>query len=114
MRQAGFGFVVLLVLGLGLFGWTNPNDVLQAQQVPASVKPLMLADGLIALSSDTADGRQQVAVIDAKSRVMSVYHIDHKTGTIELKSVRSLSADLELDEYNTGKPLPRELRAVLK
>ncbi len=112
MRQALLGIVIVTFVGLGVFGWSNPRGQLQAQQVPAAVKPLVLADGLMALSSDTADGRQQVVVIDSKTRVMSVYHIEHKTGTITLMSVRSLAADLEMEEYNTGQPLPREIRAI--
>jgi hypothetical protein len=44
---------------------------------------------------------------------MSVYHIEHKTGTISLKSGRNLVADLEMDEFNTEHPLPRDVRAIL-
>jgi hypothetical protein len=113
MRQVGLGIVVVMLVTLGAVGWSSSSSPLQAQQVPPAVKPLMLADGLIALSSDTADGHQQIAVIETKSRVMSVYHIEHKTGTITLKSVRSLAADLEMDEFNTEHPLPRDIRAIL-
>ena len=69
---------------------------------------------LIALSSDASEGRQQVTVIDPQTRVMSVYHISHEGGTITLMSVRSIQADLLMDEYNTDSPLPREIRAILK
>ena len=113
MRQAIVGICVVFLFGLGGMGLNHPSAELNAQQVPSTVKPLMLADGLIALSSDTADGRQQVAVIDSKTRVMSVYHIEHKSGSISLKSVRNLAADLEMDEYNTEQPLPRDIRAIL-
>ena len=68
---------------------------------------------LIALSSEGAQNRQQVTVIDPQSRVMSVYHIDHASGMISLKSVRNIRADLLMDEYNTESPLPREIRAIL-
>ena len=68
---------------------------------------------LIALNSDVEAGRQQIVVIDSKSRVMSVYHIDHATGVISLKSVRNIHADLLLDEFNTESPLPKEIRAIL-
>lgn len=107
--------VVLLAgfLGMGIVNWYHAPGGVQAQQVPAAVKPLMLADGLMALSSDTADGFQQIAVIDSKTRVMSVYHVEHKSGSIALKSVRNLSADLEMDEFNTEQPLPRDIRAIL-
>ena len=113
MRQAALGFVLVMFVTLGVCSWSNPPGRLQAQQLPPAVKPLVLADGLIALSSDTADGHQQVAVIDSKTRVMSVYHIEHKSGTITLKSVRSLVADLEIEEFNTGHPLPRDIRAMI-
>jgi hypothetical protein len=113
MRQVVLGILVLTLLGFVLLGWSNSRGELQAQQVPPAVKPLVLADGLIALSSDTADGRQQVAVIDSKTRVMSVYHIEHKTGAISLTSVRSLAADLEMEDFNTLRPFPSEIRAML-
>ena len=68
---------------------------------------------LIALNSDVEQGRQQIVVIDTKSRVMSVYHIEHATGVISLKSVRNIQADLLMDEFNTDSPLPKEIRAIL-
>jgi len=68
---------------------------------------------LIALNSDVEEGRQQIVVIDSKSRVMSVYHIEHATGVISLKSVRNIHADLLMDEFNTESPLPKEIRAIL-
>lgn len=81
---------------------------LHAQQ-PA-IRPL---GELMALNSDVEEGRQQIVVIDSKSRVMSVYHIDHATGVISLKSVRNIHADLLMDEFNTESPLPKEIRAIL-
>ena len=68
---------------------------------------------LIALTSDLPGNHQQVTVIDAKARIMSVYHIEAATGVISLKSVRNISADLMMDEFNTESPLPREIRAIL-
>lgn len=123
MRRVAVGMIVIVCGLWGAFTGWEPRGALQAQQVQAqqiqaqqvqpAVKPLVLSDGLIALSSDTADGHQQVVVIDSKTKGMSVYHIDHKTGTSTLKSVRNLQADLEMDEYNTDNPLPREIRAIL-
>lgn len=77
---------------------------------PPAIRP---QGNLIALNSDVEEGRQQIVVIDAKSRVMSVYHIDHATGVISLKSVRNIHADLLMDEFNTESPLPKEIRAIL-
>ena len=82
-------------------------------QSPGNPRQAIPSGELIALTSDTNEGRQQVTVIDPKLRVMSVYHIEHASGVITLKSVRSIDADLRMDEFNTESPLPREIRAVL-
>ncbi|MEX0820030.1 MAG: hypothetical protein WD070_10580 [Pirellulaceae bacterium] len=107
MRNMALG----VLLGAGLIG-VIVGDVwrtgLHAQQ------PNLRSTGeLIALNSDVQEGRQQIVVIDSKSRVMSVYHIDHTTGVISLKSVRNIRADLLMDEFNTDSPLPKEIRAIL-
>lgn len=68
---------------------------------------------LIALTSELPGRHQQVTVIDAKTRIMSVYQIEYATGVISLKSVRNIRADLMMDEFNTESPLPREIRAIL-
>jgi hypothetical protein len=56
---------------------------------------------------------QQLTVIDPHSRVMSVYHVELASGTITLKSVRNISWDLLLREFNGVNPLPGEIRALL-
>lgn len=109
MRSAVCG-VALLVGGLiatvvGSGAWWNQSHA----QPPAQRQ-----SDLIALNSDVIEGRQQVVVIDARSRVMSVYHIEQATGVISLKSVRNIAADLLMDEFNTGSPFPREIRAILE
>ena len=106
MRSAVVGVVILscLIIALLTDAWRSQLHAQPPQRLPAEI---------IALNSDVEDGRQQVVVIDSKSRVMSVYHIEHATGVISLKSVRSIEADLLMDEFNTGNPLPREIRAIL-
>jgi hypothetical protein len=114
MRRVAFGLTLLMLGCFAIAGWANPGNEQQAlQATPPAVKPLVLSDGFIALSSDTADGQQQITVIDTKTRVMAVYHAAHKSGVITLKSVRNISADLMLDDFNTDSPLPREIRAIL-
>ncbi|MBP90919.1 MAG: hypothetical protein CMJ64_30110 [Planctomycetaceae bacterium] len=106
MRSAVVGVLIVscLIIALLTDAWRGQLHAQATQRLPGE---------LIALNSDVEDGRQQVVVIDAKSRVMSVYHIEHETGVISLKSVRSIEADLLMDEFNTGNPLPREIRAIL-
>ena len=77
-------------------------------------KDFLAASGeLIALRGPAGNHRQQVTVIDAKRRVMGVYHIDNQTGRIELVSVRDISWDLKMEQFNGTDPLPGEIRAMV-
>jgi hypothetical protein len=61
-----------------------------------------------------AEGQPQiVTVIDPRARVMAVYHVDSATGRITPKSVRNLTWDLQMTDYNTGDPLPQDIRSGL-
>ena len=106
MRTVALGVFVLSALAA--VTWLFNYEHSDAQQTAPRA-----ATELLALSSDAEPGRQQVVVIDTKTRVMSVYHIEHASGAITLKSVRSIQADLQMDEFNTQSPLPREIRAIL-
>lgn len=55
-----------------------------------------------------------VTVIDSRQRVLAVYHVDRNSGEITPKSVRNISWDLQMIEYNSGKPLPQDVRNGLK
>jgi len=55
-----------------------------------------------------------VTVVDPKQRVMAVYHVDRATGEISPKSVRNLTWDLQMIEFNSGNPLPQDIRNGLK
>jgi hypothetical protein len=114
MRRAVGGVVagVLIVLALSEMGWRPSAS--WAQPPTAAPGNVGAAGSLIALGTDTAEGRQQVTVIDSRAFVMTVYHVDKATGAIALKSVRNIQADLMMDEYNTDNPLPKEIRAILK
>lgn len=60
-------------------------------------------------------GTTQAILVDPQTRVMSVYHIGalgEEKGKIQLKSVRPLRWDMELTSYQTGKPLPEDLRSA--
>jgi len=67
----------------------------------------------MALVGDSPDGRQQLMVIDTKSRAVGVYHIDRSSGQIVLKSVRNVQWDLQMDDFNGGAPTPQEIRLLL-
>jgi hypothetical protein len=69
---------------------------------------------LITLTTAVGEHRQQLTVIDPKLRVMAVYQIDDTSGEIALKSVRNISWDLQMTEFNAASPLPREIRSLLE
>ena len=57
---------------------------------------------------------QVVTVIDPRTRVMAVYHVDRSSGEITPKSVRNITWDLQMIEYNSGEPLPQDIRSGLQ
>ena len=107
MRAAGIGMLV----GLGvLFALTFGFPEASAQRAaPDRASP---SAEIIALSFDPGDGRQQVTVIDPRTRVMAVYHVDRTTGALTLKSVRNVHWDLQIEDFNSANPTPREIRAL--
>lgn len=80
----------------------------------AAVAATATVDGLSVAHVELPDGRQQTTVIDVRTRAMAVYHVNPQTGVITLKSVRNLGWDLQIDDYNSGKPQPREVRALVE
>ena len=57
---------------------------------------------------------QQVVVLDPQHRVLAVYHIDLTSGGIQLKAVRQIRWDLQLENFNGAQPLPREVRTLVE
>jgi hypothetical protein len=60
------------------------------------------------------EGALTVTVIDPRQRVMAVYHVDRTSGEITPKSIRNITYDLQMIEFNSGKPLPQDIRNGLK
>ncbi|MEC9091145.1 MAG: hypothetical protein VX438_00465 [Planctomycetota bacterium] len=68
-------------------------------------------DGLIAIRLEGNATSSQIALVDPKRKVLSVYGIDRNSGEIKLSSVRKVEWDLRLDEFNGKQPTPREIRS---
>ena len=67
------------------------------------------------VAAATTDGQPQVVtVIDTRQRVMAVYHVDRNSGQITPKSVRNFTWDLQMIEFNSGDPLPQDIRSGLQ
>jgi hypothetical protein len=111
MRNAAWGLVVGLLLVLLLAGWESSEA--QAQR-PGAALDRGQSGELISLGFDLGDGRQQVTIIDPRTRVMAVYHVEKTTGSLALKSVRNVQWDLMMEEFNTSNPTPREIRPLIE
>jgi hypothetical protein len=110
MRRTGLGALVgaVLVLLAGLL-MTSRNQA-AAQRTGGAEQ----GSELIAFTSTAAENRQQLTVIDPRSRAMAVYHVDSTTGVVSLKSVRNIQWDLMMSEFNGVGPLPREIQRMVE
>jgi hypothetical protein len=114
MRTAVLGF--LIVVGLVVAGWaSNPQRGEGVPpQVPLSQLQSTMANAeMIVASATVGEKFQQLAIIDTKLRVMSVYQVDFSTGAIALKSVRNFQYDQQMTQFNAKEPLPDDLRALI-
>jgi hypothetical protein len=101
---------VILGLGLLVIGAAGLSEAQTAR--PVSQERIAVSPDLLALGFDAGDGRQQITVIDPRQRVMAVYQVDRATGALALRSVRNLQWDLLIEDFNSDKPTPREVRAL--
>jgi hypothetical protein len=108
MRHSLVG--ALLIAGLVIAATAGRT----ASQPAVDVPPHPQRGDLIAHVT-AADGQPQVVtVIDSRQRVMAVYHVDRGTGQITPKSVRNFTWDLQMIEFNSGDPLPQDIRSGLQ
>jgi hypothetical protein len=90
---------------------TGRSDPAYGPQQAVAATPAL--DGGLITHLSGADGQvQTLTVLDPHSRWIGVYHIAG-SGEITLKSARNFSWDLQLIEFNSGKPLPQEIRSGL-
>jgi hypothetical protein len=82
-------------------GWTS-NPV-----TATSNERMLLSQGV------TPAGANQVIVVDSTKPAMAVYWIAPDTGMIQLKSVRNLASDFQLEEFNGTDPSPSKIRSIL-
>jgi hypothetical protein len=99
--------------------WLGSLLVIAATADPGSTEPVSVVRDFAPRATHSslvthvtaAEGQPQVVtVIDSAARVMAVYHVDRASGEITLKSVRNMTWDLQMLEFNSGEPLPQEIR----
>ncbi len=62
---------------------------------------------------ENPNGPHVALIFDPVRQVFAVYHVDSAAGQIMLKSVRNLSADLQLDQFNSSNPAPKDIQSML-
>ena len=107
MKTVAIG--ILSTLGL----WAATVAVAAPPTTPAPGKGAGEAS-LIVMSAPLADGGQQLTVVDPVQRVMCIYHIGAKNGEISLKSVRNITWDLRMTQFNGVNPQPEEIRSLVE
>ncbi len=122
--RMGLAFFLVAVLGtvsaLGSASGETPGVKSPLAEMPAfgGVTPGATAElpqnraksGVTCQILPNPQGHYTAFVFDAVRGVLAVYMIDSSTGQINLKSVRQVSWDLRLEEFNTNQPLPSDLR----
>jgi len=120
MRRSlfGVGLGTLLVLVVAVNEGSTESPI--AAAVPASAPATVSYERVPSSSPPTGNlithvlpsegGAQALVVVDPVQRVLAVYHVDKSTGEIGLRSVRNITWDLQLPEFNSGEPLPRDIR----
>lgn len=71
------------------------------------------SDGRFVAFSTVRDKYEHLTVIDPVRCAILVYHVELASGVVELRSVRNIEPDLQLDDYNGKSPLPAEIRSQL-
>jgi len=106
-------------------GETPATDARQAsgwldEAQPAPVRPAAAAVGQAGPAApldwrilENPNGQHTALIFDPVRRVFAVYHVDSASGQIMLRSVRSVSADLRLEQFNSSNPAPKDIRGML-
>jgi len=111
-RKKAFWYVVGLAgMAIVLLAWRADSQAVLANQVSGS--PLSATGSLITHVQDLDGRKSRVVVLDPQTRTLGVYDIGHENGEIQLKSVRRISADLQMLEFNSGEPSPSEIQKRL-
>ncbi len=108
---------LLALVGVLVFGFQISNSQ-SPGTAPAAVWNLPGPtstgnENLLMHSGLSSSGANQVILVDTTKRVMAVYFVAPDTGIIQLKSVRNLNADLQLEEFNGSDPSPSKVRSIL-
>ncbi|MCC7475871.1 MAG: hypothetical protein IT425_10775 [Pirellulales bacterium] len=117
MRNVIVGALLAASLVIGAMAGRSASQSATAYPVPGttSAEPSVRQGGdLFTHVAATDGGPLTVTVVASSERVLAVYQVDRATGKITPKSVRNITWDLQMVEYNSGEPLPQDVRNGLK
>lgn len=102
---------VAIVTFILAMGWGR-DGLVPAQAEVASV-PLSSGGLITHFHEETNPKLTRVVIVDPLQRRMAVYHIE-ANGAIQLKSVRNLTVDLQVQEFNSDNPSPVDMQQALQ
>ena len=111
--NAWVGRIVFVVVTGMLFWLLSPSLATMHGQTAysqQSAESRTAESSLQILSTMLPTGVQQLSVLDSQAKSLAIYHIEPSSGKLQLKSVRTLRWDLQMDHFNGQSPLPSELR----
>jgi hypothetical protein len=112
MRNAWVGLCLGAVLSLVATGVWEARPTAWGQ-FPERSRTANSGGDLVSFAWDSGN-HEHLAVLDPQTRVMSIYEVNRTSGAITLKSVRNIGWDLQLEEFNSTNPTPREIRSLVE
>jgi len=113
VRHSLFG--ALLVAGLVIAATIGRGSPEYALGGTGELPTLSLQDTGLFTQVTAENGQPLIlTVVDPKQRAVAIYHVERSTGEITLKSVRNLTWDLQMVQFNSGNPLPQDIRNGLQ
>lgn len=112
-RVVDVAVLVPAMLAVALFG-RQAGPVASAAPPPGSAGQAAASSPLWISQSRVSDDRQMLVIVDPNERTAAVYQLDVASGTLTLKSTRSLRWDLMVGEFNAQEPTPSALRKMIE
>ncbi|NOY43498.1 MAG: hypothetical protein GXP26_16890 [Planctomycetes bacterium] len=110
-RAAYLSFAIAVALAAGLQFWPDTTQQALGNQPRTHG---IASDGLITHIVETEGRPTRAIIIDPRLQVMGVYDISRDSGEIELKSVRKLTADLQMLEFNNAGVSVEDIQKALE
>jgi hypothetical protein len=108
MRHSIVGALLGASLVIGALAGRSSSEPTHALPVDLAARA---ACGELFTQVTATDGQPlTVTVVEPRGRVLAIYHVDRTSGEITLKGARNITWDLQMTDFNTGKPLPQDIR----